>query len=219
MNLRLVSGLSVTLCAGLVHAGPAEDLSAAAAKVAAAPSYAWTVTMEFANSQFPAVPVQGVTEKGGCTVTTMTFNGNTRQTVRQGDQVSVFFPDLNKEITTRVKYVSKTINPNTRTFTVECNLPAGPEYRANMVAVMKIIDYQKPNSIVIPVNLIQNAEDGEFVMVADKSAENKAVARKVNVKAGNNYNGNVEILSGLKKGDFVISTGFQDVNNGETIAF
>ena len=34
-----------------------------------------------------------------------------------------------------------------------------------------------------------------------------------------NYNGNVEIVSGLKKGDFVISSGFQDVNNGETIAF
>ena len=139
--------------------------------------------------------------------------------VRQGDQVSVFFPDLNKEVTTRVKYVSKTINPNTRTFTVECDLPAGPQYRANMVAVMKIIDYQSPNAIVVPVNLIQNAEDGEFVMVAEKTAENKAVARKVSVKAGNNYNGNVEILSGLKKGDFVISTGFQDVNSGENIAF
>ena len=29
----------------------------------------------------------------------------------------------------------------------------------------------------------------------------------------------VEILSGLKKGDWVITTGFQDVNNGETVAF
>jgi hypothetical protein len=39
------------------------------------------------------------------------------------------------------------------------------------------------------------------------------------VKQGSNYNGQVEILSGLKKGDWVISTGFQDVNNGEIIAF
>jgi hypothetical protein len=29
----------------------------------------------------------------------------------------------------------------------------------------------------------------------------------------------VEILNGLKKGDWVISTGYQDINNGETVAF
>ncbi|MBI5693292.1 MAG: hypothetical protein HZC55_24705 [Verrucomicrobia bacterium] len=87
MKHPALSGLALTLAAAFAHAGPSEDLTAAAAKVAAAPSYAWTVTMEFANSQFPAVPVQGVTEKGGCTLTTMTFNGNTRQTVRQGENV------------------------------------------------------------------------------------------------------------------------------------
>lgn len=139
--------------------------------------------------------------------------------VRQGDAVVVFFPDLNKEITTRVTYVSKTINPMTRTFSVECALPAGADYRANMVAVMKIIDYENKNALVIPVNLVQTAEEGEFVLVAEKAGDKQAVVKKVNIKQGGNYNGAAEILSGLKKGDFVISTGFQDVNNGETVAF
>ena len=139
--------------------------------------------------------------------------------VRKGDEVVVFFPDLKKEIATRVTYVSKTINPNTRTFSVECSLPGSPDYRANMVAVMKIIDYQKPNSIMVPVNLIQTAEDGDFVMIAEKTGINQALAKKANIVQGSNYNGTVEIKSGLKKGDFVISTGFQDVNNGETVAF
>jgi RND family efflux transporter MFP subunit len=140
--------------------------------------------------------------------------------VRKGDQVTVFFPDLKKEITTRVSYVSKTIDPNTRTFSVECKLPSGnPDYRANMIAVMKIIDYQNPNAIAVPVNLIQTAEDGDFVLVAEKKDDKQGIAKKVNVAQGSNYNGIVEIKNGLKKGDFVISTGFQDVNNGETIAF
>ena len=139
--------------------------------------------------------------------------------VRQGDQVVVSFPDLNKEITTRVSYVSKTINPMTRTFSVECPLPANSEYRANMVAVMKIVDYQSANAVAVPVNLIQTAEDGEFVMVADKTGDKTAKARKVPVKTGSNYSGNVEIKSGLKAGDFVISTGYQEVNNGEMVAF
>ncbi|MBK6993866.1 MAG: efflux RND transporter periplasmic adaptor subunit [Lewinellaceae bacterium] len=138
--------------------------------------------------------------------------------VRKGDQVQVFFPDLNKEITTRVTYVSKSINPTTRTFTVECALPGGG-YSANQIAVMKIVDYQSAKAVTIPVNLIQTAEDGDFVLVAEKTGEKQATAKKVVVKQGQNYNGQVEILSGLKKGDWVISTGFQDVNNGEAVAF
>jgi membrane fusion protein, multidrug efflux system len=139
--------------------------------------------------------------------------------VRQGDQVKVMFPDMNKEITTKVKYVSKAINPMNRTFGVECFLPTGADYRANQVAVMKIVDYAKANAIVIPVNLIQVAEDGDFVLIVEKTTDNQAVVKKVLVKQGQNYNGEVEILSGLKAGDQVISTGFQDVNSGETIAF
>lgn len=141
--------------------------------------------------------------------------------VRKGDEVVVFFPDLKKEISTRVSYVSKTIDPTTRTFIVECSLPSdgGRDYRANMIAVMKIIDYQNPKAIVVPVNLIQTGEDGEFVIVAEKTGDKQATAKKAMVKQGSNYNGMVEISSGLKKGDFVISTGFQDVNNGEIIAF
>lgn len=139
--------------------------------------------------------------------------------VRNGDQVVVYFPDLKKEITTRVSYVSKTINPSTRTFSVECRLPSSPDYRANMIAVMKIIDYQNTNAVAIPVNLIQTAEDGDFVLLAEKNSENRATAKKALIKQGMNYNGNVEIVSGLKKGDVVISSGFQDVNNGETVAF
>jgi membrane fusion protein (multidrug efflux system) len=138
--------------------------------------------------------------------------------VRKGDQVQVFFPDLNKEITTRITYVSKSINPTTRTFVVECALPGGG-YSANQIAVMKIVDYQSANAISVPVNLIQSAEDGDFVLVAEKTGEKQAIAKKAMVKQGQNYNGQVEILSGLKKGDWVISTGFQDVNNGEVVAF
>lgn len=139
--------------------------------------------------------------------------------VRKGDRVLVMFPDLDKEISTTVTYVSKTINPMTRTFAVECALPGGGDYRANQIAVMKIIDYQNPNAISIPVNLIQTAEDGDYVMVADKTGDKAGVAKKVNIKQGSNYNGQVEVLSGLKKGDLVISTGFQDVNHGEAISF
>ncbi len=138
--------------------------------------------------------------------------------VHKGDAVQVLFPDTNKEITTRVTFVGNTINPMTRTFTVECAL-SGSAYRANQVAVMKIIDYQNLYAVTVPVNLIQTADDGDFVLVAEKSSDKQALVKKASIKQGQNYGGNVEVLSGLKKGDLIISTGFQDVNSGETVAF
>ena len=85
---------------------------------------------------------------------------------------------------------------------------------------MKIVDYSNPKAISIPVNLIQSGEDGDFVMVAEKTgSENTAVVKRVKVKQGQNYSGYVEILEGLKAGDMLITTGFQDVNEGETVTF
>jgi len=139
--------------------------------------------------------------------------------VKQGDLVQVYFPDLDKEITTKVSYVSKSINQVSRTFSIECSLSQG-DYRANQIAVMKIVDYQNPKAIAIPVNFIQTGEDGDFVLVAEKTGVDKqAVVKKALIKQGQNYNGYVEVLSGLAAGDMLISTGFQDVNLGETVLF
>jgi RND family efflux transporter MFP subunit len=139
--------------------------------------------------------------------------------VRKGDQVVVYFPDMKKEIETRISYISKSISEMNRTFTVECKLPSGTDYRANMIAVLKIIDYQNAKAIVVPVNVIQRSESGEFILTAEKTGEKQAIVRKKTIEQGPNYNGYVEISKGLQVGDWIISSGYQDVNDGETIAF
>ncbi|MDQ3016823.1 MAG: efflux RND transporter periplasmic adaptor subunit, partial [Bacteroidota bacterium] len=105
------------------------------------------------------------------------------------------------------------------TFTVEAKLGKG-DYRANQVAVLKIVDYSSPKAITISVNLIQTGEDGDFVLAVDKSnTDQQAVVKKIKIRQGQNYNGSVEVLEGLKEGDLLISTGFQDVNLGETVMY
>jgi hypothetical protein len=86
MKTVLFPTLAIALATAFAHAAPTDDVAAAARKLADAPNYSWTVTTEFANSQFPALPSEGVTEKDGYTVVTTTFNGNSRQRVRKGDQ-------------------------------------------------------------------------------------------------------------------------------------
>jgi hypothetical protein len=84
---KLVLPTLAALTAVLAYAAPADDLTAAAKKLADASSYAWTRTTEQPNSQFQAGPVEGVAEKGGITKTTSSFNGNEFVSYRKGDEM------------------------------------------------------------------------------------------------------------------------------------
>jgi RND family efflux transporter MFP subunit len=139
--------------------------------------------------------------------------------VKKGDVVKARFPDTDKEITTKVTYVSKSINPVNRTFTVECQLGNG-DYRANQIAVLRIVDYQNPKAVTIPVNLIQTDDQGDYVLIVEnKGTPGQGEVKKIPVNQGRNYSGHVEINSGLQPGHLLITTGFQDVSAGETVLY
>ncbi len=139
--------------------------------------------------------------------------------VKSGDSIIIYLPDMDKEIRTRLTFASKYINPVNRTFSVETNLETGKEeYKANMVAVIKINDYKNQEAIVVPVNLIQKAMNDQYVYVA-KIENGKNVARKQAVETGMTYNGLTEIKSGLNPGDKIITKGFQYIKDGDIIDF
>ncbi|HVS53334.1 MAG TPA: hypothetical protein VHD62_13340 [Opitutaceae bacterium] len=87
-NLRLLC-LAALVAPAFSSAAPADDVKAAAKKLADAPNFSWTQTSEIANAQFTPGPVKGQTEKDGYTVITREFNGNSSQTVRKGDKVAL----------------------------------------------------------------------------------------------------------------------------------
>lgn len=133
--------------------------------------------------------------------------------LRTGNIVKIYFPDLDKELHSKISFASKYINTTNRTFAVESRLEnPSNEYRANMLAVIKINDYHSDSAIVIPVNSIQRVDGKEYVFVA-----NSQTARKKEITTGKTYNGYAEILNGLKKGDKLITIGYQDLEDGEKI--
>jgi len=141
--------------------------------------------------------------------------------IKTADPVKVYLPDLNTELDATVTFSSKYINPTNRTFTVEAMLPAssGLTFRANMIAVVRIKDYNNPNCLAIPQNYIQTARDeGHFVFVVEVK-EGKTYARKRTVTPFITYNGLTEVLDGLKEGDKVITTGYKDLYDGQLISF
>lgn len=142
--------------------------------------------------------------------------------INKGDQAIVFFPDLNKEVQTTVDVVSQYINPTSRTFTVELRMNNKQQQdialRPNLVAVVRIQDYKKENTIVLPVNLVQKDEKSEYVYVATKKGSGY-VANKKEIETGMTYKGQVEVLNGLTENDQVITAGYQSLNDGQPVVF
>ena len=87
-----------------------------------------------------------------------------------------------------------------------------------LVAVVKVKDYSAKDAVVIPVNLVQNSDDGDFVFVAGKNEKGKTIAHKITVQTGLSYDGHVEVKDGLKAGDLLITAGFEELNDKQEIS-
>jgi membrane fusion protein (multidrug efflux system) len=139
--------------------------------------------------------------------------------IKAGDKALVSLPDMgNEEVPSTVRTVSRTISATSRTFTVELRLPSttASKLRPNMVATVRIKNYGNASATVLPVDLIQHDEENAYVLVVNKEG-GKAVAAKRVIKTGQTYNGKQEVTSGLKSGDEVISAGYQNLNEGQTV--
>jgi membrane fusion protein, multidrug efflux system len=137
--------------------------------------------------------------------------------VKTGNEVKIVFPDINHEIKTKLSYSGKVIDNLNRTFKVEAALsPKETNLHPNMVAVLKIVDYKTPSAFSVPVNVIQTNGDESYLYVLENNGK-KSIAKKRVIKTGQSYNGTVEITEGLKEGDKVITTGYQDLLDNESV--
>lgn len=139
--------------------------------------------------------------------------------IKNGDQALVSFPDLGKELETKLNFTSRFIDPNDRTFKVECRVSSGEvELRANMIAYIRIKDYTNDKAFCLPVNLVQTNQSGKFVFVAEKKG-NDWVAERRTISVGKDYDGTIEVLEGITAGDNIITAGYQNLIDGEKVEF
>lgn len=143
--------------------------------------------------------------------------------IKAGDQIKIYFPDLKTEVNTQISFAAKYIDPLNRTFRVETKLPRVENLKPNMIAKLKIVDYENKSAISVNSNSIQSTELGSFVIVAKSVAgKNGAtasfVAERRAVKVGKASEGITEILQGLNEGDIVVTAGYQELNDGQVIS-
>ena len=136
--------------------------------------------------------------------------------IKNGDKVKVSFPDLNKEIEAHVTFVGRNINPLSRSFPVEINLPSLTELRPSMTAVLRVIFNTEPQALCVPINVVQEINGKKIVYVAEMDGQ-QLVARRKEIEVGGVYDNLAEVKSGLKPGDKVITVGYQGLNDGEFV--
>ncbi len=124
--------------------------------------------------------------------------------------VNVFKHELFKG---QVNYISPSLNTATRTFTVRAGIDnsAGKLSPGMMVKINQIIN---PNyqALVIPAMSLMVDLQGYHVYGLENS---KVVS--IPVQVGSRYENNIEITSGLKAEDLVISGGLQKVHEGQLV--
>ena len=95
--------------------------------------------------------------------------------IRNGDYVKIEIPALdNKSFNARVKSVSSVINTLNRSFTAIISLNNSQGLRPNMVAKIKIKDFNANKAIVIPSRLLQQHAGADYIVLAQKSAAFRA---------------------------------------------
>lgn len=137
--------------------------------------------------------------------------------VRKGMPVVINVPDISETFNSSIYLLSETINITSRSFTAESKVPSKSTIKPNQIAIVKILDHEAKNALVVPVETVQTDEKGKYVYVLAQE-KGKSVARKRTVEIGEFYDALIEVKAGLSAGDQLITKGFQGLYEGQLIS-
>jgi RND family efflux transporter MFP subunit len=136
--------------------------------------------------------------------------------VRKGMPVIINIPDINETINSQISLISETINLTSRSFIAESKVPSKSNLKPNQIALIKLLDHESKNAIVIPVQTVQTDEKGKYVFIMSEE-KGKNIARKRSIQIGEFYDELIEVTSGLQTGDKIITKGFQGIYEGQLL--
>lgn len=125
--------------------------------------------------------------------------------VKQGQKAQIEIPfGVNKTLTGKVEYVYPFVDPKTRTVQVRIALPnPGFELKPEMFANVRLQAESARDAVTIPSDAVLNSGTAQHVFVA--LGEGKFEPRPVKTGLAGE-NGRVQILSGLKEGEQVVTS-------------
>jgi cobalt-zinc-cadmium efflux system membrane fusion protein len=112
------------------------------------------------------------------------------------------YPD--EQFAGRVTYISDVLDPQTRTARVRCEVPnPGTRLKLDMFASVHVPTKFNRTALAVPSEALQQVEQSTVVFV--RQADTRFEVRRV--QTGNTVAGMVEIVSGLKQGERIVTEG------------
>lgn len=139
--------------------------------------------------------------------------------INKGTQVIVRLASINEEFKGTVRQVSNYINPNNRSFDIQVEIPNKDGLvKPNMIATVKVNDYQSENAIIVPENVLQENSAGETIAYIYRPINDSiGEAQRTIIETGLSYSNFIEVKSGLKKGDTIIKEGAKNLRDGQRV--
>ena len=140
--------------------------------------------------------------------------------IKKGTPAEVIFPEINKNIFTRVNYTGNFIHPNNRTYKIRVNIPNKEKlFKPNLMGIIKIKVLEVKDAVVIPLSLLQeDIEGNNFVFVLEPTdKEDIFSVKKKFVKPGDIYKNRVWIKEGLQPGEIIPLTGARGLTEGDLV--
>ncbi len=142
-------------------------------------------------------------------------------TITPGKEVDVYLPVLGEMLRSKIRETGNYINPANRTYTIEVDVPnKDGAVKPNLSARLSINDYTAENSILIPLNVINENADGDqyvYTASAKTNTDNQMIASRQVIKVGKTQGDMIEVLEGLNTGDQVIAEGARSVKDKQEI--
>ena len=134
--------------------------------------------------------------------------------IRNGETVEVNVPSIGKTFSGRITRFSKSVQTSTRTMDTEVDVPnLGFFLVPGMYAAVVLRTEQHANALTVPVDAIDRTGDSTNVYAIDSSG----VIHILPIKIGIETPQQIEILSGLKEGDAVITGRHSGLKDGSKV--
>lgn len=139
--------------------------------------------------------------------------------IKEGTEAIVNLRALGKTFVGEVTQVSSNISEKNRNFRVRVSIPDSIDFvKPNLIATLRLNDYEAQDAIVIPENILQENALGEsFTFALDMENDSIGKADFRELKLGKHYQGEIEILSGLQASDIVITEGARTVKKDDNV--
>ena len=140
--------------------------------------------------------------------------------IKKGTPAEVIFPEINKNIFTKVNYTGNFIHPNNRTYKIRVNIPNKEKlFKPNLMGIIKIKVLEVKDAVVIPLSLLQeDIEGNNFVFVLEPTEEEGVfTVKKKFVNPGDIYKTQVWIKEGLQPGEIIPFIGARGLTEGDLV--